>query len=100
MQRPGMHHIEKVKLWSPMRRACLGIAASKSHLACNPLPENTTTDGAGMRGGAHEGVRMLFLHWQLNFLLLSGATNSRDMWHESKALARVLSQISKQSERV
>lgn len=43
-----------------------------------------------LRGGAHEGVRMLFLHWQLNFLLLSGATNSADMWHEAKALARAI----------
>jgi hypothetical protein len=31
---------------------------------------------------------MLMLFWQLNFLLLSGATNSAAMWHEAAELAR------------
>jgi hypothetical protein len=43
-----------------------------------------------LRGGVVEGVRMLFLFWMLNFLLLSGATNSSQMWHEAAALAREL----------
>ena len=31
---------------------------------------------------------MMTLHWHLNFLLLSGATNSVQMWHEAAALGR------------
>ena len=41
-----------------------------------------------MRGGIKEGERMLHLHWQLNFLLLSGATNANLMYHEARSLAR------------
>jgi hypothetical protein len=44
-----------------------------------------------MRGGQlGEGSRMLFLHWQLNFLLLSGATNSNQMYREAASLASVI----------
>lgn len=43
---------------------------------------------AEIRGGVQEGQRMLMLFWQLNFLLLSGATNSVAMWHEAAELAR------------
>lgn len=43
---------------------------------------------AELRGGVDEGQRMLMLFWQLNFLLLSGATNTGQMWHEAQALAR------------
>ncbi|HZK23757.1 MAG TPA: hypothetical protein VFC74_00005, partial [Oscillospiraceae bacterium] len=43
---------------------------------------------ATLRGGVAEGDRMRHLHWQLNFLLLSGATNSSLMYHEAAALAR------------
>ena len=43
---------------------------------------------AELRGGVEEGERMLHLFWRLNFLLLSGATNSRQMYHEAHALAR------------
>lgn len=43
---------------------------------------------AEIRGGVQEGQRMLMLFWQLNFLLLSGATNSAGMWHEAAELAR------------
>lgn len=43
-----------------------------------------------LRGGVQEGERMLHLFWQLDFLLLSGATNSRQMYHEAAALARAL----------
>ncbi len=42
---------------------------------------------AQLRGGVHEGERMAHLFWRLNFLLLSGATNSAQMWHEAAALA-------------
>ena len=35
-----------------------------------------------------EGWRMLSLFWQLNFLLLSGATHARGMWHEAAAVAQ------------
>jgi len=42
------------------------------------------------RGGVREGERMQHLFWQLNFLLLSGATNSSQMWHEAAELARQL----------
>lgn len=41
-----------------------------------------------IRGGVPEGERMTTLHWHINFLLLSGATHSRQMWHESAELAR------------
>ncbi|MDD2610952.1 MAG: replication protein [Giesbergeria sp.] len=45
---------------------------------------------AELRGGVHEGERMLHLFWRLNFLLLSGATHSGGMFHEAVALAREL----------
>ena len=41
-------------------------------------------------GPVPEGVRMTTLFWQLNFLLLSGATHSRGMWHEAAAVAKRL----------
>ena len=43
-----------------------------------------------LRGGVQEGQRMLHMLWQLNFLLLSGATNEKQMWHEASELARHL----------
>lgn len=43
-----------------------------------------------LRGGVGEGERMQHLFWQLNFLLLSGATYSGQMYHEAVALAREL----------
>jgi hypothetical protein len=43
-----------------------------------------------LRGGVKEGERMQHLFWRLNFLLLSGATNSAQMYHEAAALAREL----------
>lgn len=42
---------------------------------------------AELRGGVREGERMQHLFWRLNFLLLSGATNSGAMYHEAAALA-------------
>lgn len=45
---------------------------------------------AELRGGYREGERMQHLFWQLNFLLLSGATNQNLMWHEAAALARAI----------
>ena len=41
-----------------------------------------------LRGGVPEGERSTTLHWHINFLLLSGATHSRQMWHEAAELAR------------
>lgn len=41
-----------------------------------------------IRGGVLAGQSMATLFWSLNFLLLSGATNSVQMYHEAKALAR------------
>lgn len=43
-----------------------------------------------LRGAVQEGERMVHLFWRLNFLLLSGATNSSQMYHEGAALAREL----------
>lgn len=43
-----------------------------------------------LRSGVAEGDRMRHLHWQLNFLLLSGATNSRLMYQEAVTLARAI----------
>ena len=43
-----------------------------------------------LRGGVAEGDRMRFLHWQTNFLLLSGATNTSLMYHEAATLARAI----------
>ncbi|NYZ70273.1 helix-turn-helix domain-containing protein, partial [Endozoicomonas sp. SM1973] len=43
-----------------------------------------------LRGGVVEGWRMIHMHWHLNFLLLSGATNSAQMWYEAIALAKEL----------
>lgn len=45
---------------------------------------------AALRGGVREGERMQHLFWRLNFLLLSGATNSNQMYLEAAALAREL----------
>lgn len=45
---------------------------------------------ADMRGGVQDGARMKHLFWRINFLLLSGATNSSLMYHEAAALAREL----------
>ena len=45
---------------------------------------------AKLRGGYREGERMLHLLWQTNFLVLSGATNTRQMWHEAAALAHAI----------
>jgi hypothetical protein len=41
-----------------------------------------------LRGGVAEGDRMKSLLWRLNFLLLSGATHSNQMFYEAKALAK------------
>ena len=43
---------------------------------------------ATLRGGVSEGDRMRHLFWRLNFLLLSGATNSSLMYYEAATLAR------------
>lgn len=43
---------------------------------------------ARMRGGVYQGERMTHLFWQMNFLLLSGATNTAQMGYEARALAR------------
>lgn len=45
---------------------------------------------ANLRDGVVEGERMQHLFWRLNFLLLSGATNSNLMYHEAAALASEL----------
>lgn len=45
---------------------------------------------AELRGGVDEGQRMLMLFWQLNFMLLSGSTNTGQMWYEAQALARAI----------
>ena len=45
---------------------------------------------AELRGGYKAGERMQHLFWQLNFLLLSGATNQNQMWHEAAALAHAI----------
>ena len=41
-----------------------------------------------MRGGVETGQSMATLFWSLNFLLLSGATNSSQMYYEAAALCR------------
>lgn len=43
---------------------------------------------AGLRGGVAASMKTTTLFWQLNFLLLSGATNSQFMYHEAAALAK------------
>jgi len=44
-----------------------------------------------LRGGLAEGERMRHLFWRINFLLLSGATNPTEMYHEAAALATEIS---------
>ena len=39
-------------------------------------------------GKVRAGERMSLLFWQMNFLLLSGATHSAGLWHEAAELAR------------
>lgn len=41
-----------------------------------------------LRQGRLDGLSMPLLFWSLNFLLLSGATNTGQMWHEATALCR------------
>ena len=43
-----------------------------------------------LRGGCDEGSRMLMLHWQINFMLLSGAANPATMFAEAAELAKQL----------
>lgn len=43
-----------------------------------------------LRGGISEGERMLMMFWQLNFLLLSGATNPNQMFYEAFSLGKQL----------
>ena len=43
---------------------------------------------ANLRGGVAASMKTTTLFWQLNFLLLSGATNSQLMYHEAAALAK------------
>lgn len=43
-----------------------------------------------LRGGVPVGERTTMLHWQLNFLLLSGAVHSSQMHYEAGALANQL----------
>lgn len=43
---------------------------------------------ATLRGGVAENMKTTTLFWQLNFLLLSGATNSQLMYHEAAELAK------------
>lgn len=45
---------------------------------------------AELRGGVGEGERMKHLFWRMNFLLLSGATYSSQMFYEAQALAAEL----------
>lgn len=41
-----------------------------------------------LRQGHIQGLSMPLMFWSLNFLLMSGATNSRQMWFEAEALCR------------
>lgn len=43
---------------------------------------------AALRGGVFEGERMTYLMWSLNFLLLSGVTNSTQMYREAAEIAK------------
>lgn len=45
---------------------------------------------ATLRGGVQEGERMRHLFWRFNFLLLSGATHSSQMYYEARTLASEL----------
>lgn len=58
---------------------------SSRQLAWDRLEDLRKLDA--MRGGTKEGERMQHLFWRLNFLLLSGATHSSQMYHEAAALA-------------
>lgn len=62
------------------------VASSGRQLAWRRLEDLRML--AQLRGGVQEGQRMLHMFWQLNFLLLSGATNSKQMWHEALELGR------------
>jgi hypothetical protein len=41
-----------------------------------------------MRNGISHGYRSKYIHWCLNFLLLSGAIHSSQLFHEAQALVR------------
>jgi hypothetical protein len=44
-----------------------------------------------VRGGIQEGMRELFLFWEMNFLLLADPGKARDIWNAAESLAREIS---------
>lgn len=68
------------------QQAKTGLRAfSGRQLAWHRLEDLRTL--ASLRGGVVDGGRMVWTFWALNFLLLSGATNSNQMYYEVRALA-------------
>ncbi len=77
------HHLKVVKSNQNLK----GLHAfSGRQLAWDRLQDLRTL--TTLRGGVAEGERTVNLHWRLNFLLLSGATNSQEMYYEAAELAR------------
>ena len=62
-----------------------GIGLNGRSLAWSRMEDLRTL--ARLRGGVAQGGREVWLFWMLNFLCLSGATNSTQLWHEARALA-------------
>lgn len=87
-QREREEKRNKFKLVDGQKKSCLRGFSGRT-LAWHRLEDLRKL--AELRGGVCEGQRMLHLHWQLNFLLLSGASNSNLMFHEAAELARQLS---------
>ncbi len=83
-QRKKAERLEKWKIIEGERKPGLRPLSGRQ-LAWDRL--NDLRRLATLRGGVAEGQRMVHLFWQLNFLLLSGATTSGLMWHEAAALA-------------
>lgn len=86
-QRSDRHKRKQLILLPGGRPAGL-VGFSGRQLAWHRLEDLRTL--ASLRGGVGEGERMKHLFWRLNFLLLSGATNSSQMYYEAAALAREL----------
>lgn len=77
---------ERLKLLEGRKTSSNLRGFSGRQLAWHRLEDLRTL--ATLRGRVGEGDRMKHLFWRLNFLLLSGATNSRLMYHEAATLAR------------
>ena len=86
VSRDHLEQARKTRTTNRQKKKRSGLALTPNRLAWDRLHDLRTL--AQLRGGYQEGERMRHLHWQLNFMLLSGATHSGQMWYEAGEIAR------------